>query len=151
MLSYLADFEAYFGPLRLFRYLTLRAAFAGLTAMGIGFIIGPYSLAQLRRFSAKQSLRGKDEVGDLAALHASKAQTPTMGGLMISISVTMSVVLWARPNIYVYTALMVYWGLTIIGFCDDYLKISKGSSIGLLGRYKLIGQACLTLLLYLCF
>ena len=145
MLSYLADFEAYYGPLRLFRYITLRAAFAGLTSMGIGFLIGPFLLALLRRLSAKQSLRGIDEVGDLAALHASKARTPTMGGLMISISVTLSVVLWARPNIYVYTALMVYWGLTIIGFCDDYLKISKASSVGLLGRYKLIGQACLTI------
>ena len=138
-------FPHIFLKLYLFRYITLRAAFAGLTSMGIGFLIGPFLLALLRRLSAKQSLRGIDEVGDLAALHASKARTPTMGGLMISISVTLSVVLWARPNIYVYTALMVYWGLTIIGFCDDYLKISKASSVGLLGRYKLIGQACLTI------
>ena len=84
--------------------------------------------------------------GDLFTLHASKAQTPTMGGLMISISVTVSVVLWARPNIYVYTALMVYWGLTIIGFCDDYLKISKGSSVGAnLVSIVDCGQACLTI------
>jgi phospho-N-acetylmuramoyl-pentapeptide-transferase len=146
MLSYLADFEAYFGPLRLFRYLTLRAAFAGVTAMGIGFIIGPWLFAQLRRLSAKQSLRGKDEVGDLADLHASKAQTPTMGGLMICAAVIVSAVLWARPNVYVYTALMVYAGLTVIGFWDDYLKISKANSAGLAGHIKLLGQACLTAL-----
>ena len=79
MLSYLADFEAYFGPLRLFRYITLRAAFAGLTAMSIGFIMGPWLFAKLRALSASQSLRTKDEVGELAELHASKVANPDNG------------------------------------------------------------------------
>ena len=144
MLSYLADLEHLFGPLRLFRYLTLRAAFAGLTGLGIGFLIGPWLFARLRLLRAKQSLRTEDEVGELANLHASKAQTPTMGGLMICMAVTVSAVLWARPNVYVYTALVVYWGLTVIGFLDDYLKISKKNSRGLPGRWKLFGQASLT-------
>jgi len=146
MLSYLADFEAYFGPLRLFRYLTLRAAFAGMTAMGIGFIVGPWLFAKLRLLKAKQSLRGKDEVGALADLHAGKAHTPTMGGLMICISIVLSTVLWARPNVYVYTALMVYLGLTVVGFLDDYLKVVKRNSKGLPGRWKLVGQATVTAL-----
>ena len=146
MLSYLADFEAYFGPLRLFRYLTLRAAFAGMTAMGVGFLVGPWLFAKLRELRAKQAFRGKDEVGELAELHASKAQTPTMGGLMICVSIVISAVLWARPNVYVYTALLVYLGLTIIGFLDDYLKVSKKDSGGLPGRWKLLGQAVLTAL-----
>jgi len=154
MLSYLAEFEAYFGPLRLFRYLTLRAAFAGLTAMGVGFILGPWIFAKLRQLRAKQSLRGKEEVGALADLHASKAQTPTMGGLMICASIVISSVLWAQPNIYVYTALVVYLGLTVIGFMDDYLKVLHSSSAGLSGRWKLLGQALLTatalLMLLLC-
>ncbi|MDP4693718.1 MAG: phospho-N-acetylmuramoyl-pentapeptide-transferase, partial [Opitutales bacterium] len=144
MLSYLADFEAYFGPLRLFRYLTLRAAFAGVTALGVGFLVGPWIFAKLRELRAKQSLRGKDEVGELADLHATKAQTPTMGGLMICVSIVVSSVLWARPNVYVYTALLVYLGLTVIGFLDDYLKVSKANSKGLPGRWKLVGQAALT-------
>ncbi len=144
MLSYLADFEAYFGPLRLFRYLTLRAAFAGMTSLGIGFLVGPWIFAKLRELRAKQSLRSKDEVGALADLHATKAQTPTMGGLMICVSVVVSAVLWARPNVYVYTALLIYVGLTVIGFLDDYLKVSKGNSAGLSGRWKLLGQALLT-------
>ncbi|MGJ8640930.1 MAG: phospho-N-acetylmuramoyl-pentapeptide-transferase [Opitutaceae bacterium] len=144
MLSYLAEFETYFGPLRLFRYLTLRAAFAGMTAMGIGFLIGPWLFAKLRELRAKQAFRGKDEVGELAELHASKAQTPTMGGLMICVSIVVSAVLWARPNVYVGTALLVYLGLTIIGFLDDYLKVSKGNSDGLSGRWKLLGQAVIT-------
>ena len=144
MLSYLADFENIFGPLRLFRYLTLRAAFAGITAMGIGFIIGPWIFMKLRELRAKQAFRGKDEVGALADLHAGKAQTPTMGGLMICISVVASAVLWAKPNVYVYTALIIYLGLTVIGFWDDYLKVSKANSKGLPGRWKLLGQAVLT-------
>jgi phospho-N-acetylmuramoyl-pentapeptide-transferase len=144
MLSYLAEYEHIFGPLRLFRYITLRAAFAGLTALVLGFIVGPWVFAKLRELRAKQAFRGKDEVGELAELHASKAQTPTMGGLMICVSVVVSSVLWAVPNIYVYTALVIYLGLTVIGFVDDYLKVSKASSDGLPGRWKLSGQAILT-------
>ncbi len=146
MLSYLAEFEHLFGPLRLFRYLSLRSAFAGMTAMGVGFLVGPWLFAKLRELRARQSLRGSDEVGKLAELHAAKAQTPTMGGLMICLSVVVSAVLWARPNVYVYTALLVYLGLTVIGFLDDYLKIAKRNSKGLPGRWKLIGQLILTLL-----
>ncbi|MGB0744345.1 MAG: phospho-N-acetylmuramoyl-pentapeptide-transferase, partial [Opitutales bacterium] len=144
MLSYLADFEHIFGPLRLFRYLTLRSAFAGLTALCVGFVVGPWIFAKLRELRAKQSFRGQDEVGELAELHAAKAQTPTMGGLMICVSVLVSAVLWARPNVYVYTALLIYFGLTVIGFLDDYLKIAKSNSDGLPGRWKLFGQALLT-------
>lgn len=144
MLSYLADYEAYFGPLRLFRYLTLRAAFAGMTGLAIGFILGPWLFAKLRQLRAKQAFRGKDEVGDLADLHASKAHTPTMGGLMICAAVVGSSLLWARPNVYVITALIVYLGLTVIGFLDDYLKVTKKDSGGLPGRWKLVGQGLLT-------
>jgi phospho-N-acetylmuramoyl-pentapeptide-transferase len=146
MLSYLADFESIFGPLRLFRYLTLRSAFAGLTALSVGFLVGPWIFAKLRELRARQAFRSEDEVGQLAELHAAKAQTPTMGGLMICISVVSSAVLWARPNVYVYTALIIYVGLTVIGFLDDYLKIVKRDSNGLSGRWKLFGQALLTAL-----
>lgn len=144
MLSYLADFEQVFGPLRLFRYLTLRSAFAGLTALIVGFVVGPWIFAKLRQLRARQSLRGEDEVGKLAELHAAKSETPTMGGLMICVAVVSSAVLWARPNVYVYTALIVYVGLTIIGFLDDYLKVVKRNSAGLAGRWKLAGQATVT-------
>ena len=144
MLSYLAEYEHIFGPLRLFRYITLRAAFAGLTALIVGFVVGPWIFAKLRELRARQAFRGEDEVGELAELHASKAQTPTMGGLMICVSVVISSVLWAAPNVYVYTALVIYLGLTVIGFIDDYLKVSKATSDGLSGRWKVCGQAILT-------
>jgi phospho-N-acetylmuramoyl-pentapeptide-transferase len=73
-----------------------------------------------------------------------------MGGLMICVSVVVSSLLWARPNIYVYTALIIYLGLTVIGFLDDYLKVSKANSKGLPGRWKLLGQAILTIIALAC-
>jgi phospho-N-acetylmuramoyl-pentapeptide-transferase len=114
--------------------------------MGIGFFIGPWLFAKLRSLRARQAFRGKDEVGELAELHASKAQTPTMGGLMICVAVLGSSLLWARPNVYVLTALVIYLGLTVIGFLDDYLKIARANSKGLPGRWKMLGQGALTLI-----
>jgi len=143
MLSYLADLEASFEALHIFDSLVFRAFSALITALIVGFLIAPVLFARLRRLKASQSLRTKEEVGALADLHASKSHTPTMGGLMICVSVLISVVVWARPNVYVYSCLMVYLGLTVIGFLDDYLKVTKKNSKGLPGRQKLFGQAFL--------
>ena len=67
-----------------------------------------------------------------------------MGGMLIFVSVLLSALLWAEPNVYVCTALTTYGILTIVGFADDYLKISKKNSVGLSGRYKLLGQLVAT-------
>ncbi len=144
MLSYLQFGEDLWGPLRLFQFISIRAIFAGITAIVIGFVLGPKLISALRAFGAKQAFRDKDEVGDLAALHEAKAKTPTMGGLLIFGSVLFSTILWAEPNIYVITAMAIYIILTIVGFADDYLKISKKNSKGLAGRYKLLGQLLAT-------
>jgi len=143
MLSYLAELEEYFGPFRLFRFITFRAAFGGFTALLIGFILAPPLFSRLRRWKMEQALRERKEVGDLATLHAAKKNTPTMGGLAIYFSLTGSAILWARPNVYVISALVIYSGLTFIGFVDDALKISRKNSRGFPGRYKLISQAFL--------
>lgn len=140
MLSYLQLGEEWFGPLRLFQFISIRAIFAGITALLFGFVLGPKLISALQNFGAKQSFRDKNEVGELAALHEAKAKTPTMGGLLIFGSVLFSTVLWAEPNIYVVTAMVIYIVLSIVGFADDYLKISKKNSKGLPGRYKLLGQ-----------
>lgn len=145
MLTYLAEYEHLFGPLRMFQYLTLRMMMASATALLIGFIVAPKLFRFLRGLKASQSLRTSQEVGKLADLHARKKDTPTMGGLMIYVAVTLSALLWARPGIYLWTVLFVYSGLTVIGFLDDYLKVSKRNSKGLPGRWKLIGQAFLTI------
>lgn len=145
MLSYLADFENYWGPLRLFRYITFRALFGSATALILGFLITGPLLNYLRQFKLHQALRDKSEVGNLAALHAGKKDTPTMGGLMIYISVTISTFLWAIPNIFVLTALAVYTGLTGLGFMDDYAKVIKKNSAGLNKKQKLFWQTLITL------
>jgi phospho-N-acetylmuramoyl-pentapeptide-transferase len=145
MLAYLAEYESFFGPLRLFRYLTVRGAMAGFTAMLIGFIIAPLIIARLRELKLSQTLRNEAEVGKLASLHSGKKNTPTMGGLIVYFSIMISTVLWAEPNIYVFTTLVVFTGLTVIGFYDDYLKITKKNSKGLAGRLKLTGQVIICL------
>lgn len=144
MLSHLADLEAWWGPLRLFRYISFRAVGGAATAMALGMLLAPFLIARLRRLKARQVMRGAEEVGQLADLHNSKQGTPTMGGLIVFFAVTLSTLLWARLNIYITVALMVFSGLTLIGFLDDYLKITRQNSRGLPGRYKLLAQALLT-------
>lgn len=144
MLGHFADPEASLGLFRIFSSLVFRALFASAVALILGFLIAPSLFAKLRLLKASQSLRTKDEVGALADLHASKSHTPTMGGLMIFVSVLTSVLLCARLNIYVCVSLLVYSALTVVGFLDDYLKVTKKNSSGLPGKLKLAGQAVLT-------
>ncbi len=131
-------------PFRVLGFITFRTVVAAATALFLGFVIGPWLIERLRRLKAAQSLRDASQVGKLADLHAGKKDTPTMGGLIIYVTVTVSLLLWAQPNIYVLTCLFVYTGLTALGFADDYLKVSKRNSRGLPGRYKLLGQGLLT-------
>ncbi len=144
MLSYLADYDAYFGPLRLLRFITLRALFAAGTALLIGYVMGPWLIDRLQKLSFQQSLRSKEEVGALADLHSGKKNTPTMGGLLICASVVISTLLWARPNVWVLTAMFVYLSLTVLGFKDDYAKVTKRNSKGVSSRTKLIWQSLTT-------
>lgn len=140
MLSYLQFGEDFFGPLRLFQFISVRAIFAGVSALFLGFLFGPLIIRALQSFGARQAFREKEEVGELAELHEGKAKTPTMGGLLIFGSVFLSTLLWAEPNVYVVTAMVTYLLLTLVGFADDYLKISKRNSKGLPGKFKLLGQ-----------
>lgn len=146
MLSYLVSLEHIWGPFRLFGYLTFRSALAICIALIIGFSLAPWIFEKLRALKASQSLRTENEVGRLAELHASKRNIPTMGGILIYLSIVPSVLLCAHLNVYVLVALIVYTGLTIIGFLDDYLKVTKRNSKGLDSKWKLFGQAILTLI-----
>lgn len=145
MLTWLADYEKYWGPLRLFRYETFRGLGGAATALLLGFIFAPWMFAKLRALKASQAFRQADELGKLTERHNAKSGTPTMGGLLIYAVVTASVLLWARLNLYVMVCLLVFSGLAAIGFADDYLKVTKKSSKGLSSRWKLAGQAVLTL------
>lgn len=121
----------------LFRYLTFRTGGAVMTALLICFLIAP---RMIRWLKAKQA--GASNVREyLEEAHKSKSGTPTMGGLMILIAVTVSTLLWADlANVYVWYALLVMVGFGMIGFGDDYLKLTKKNSRGLSGKLKLLAQ-----------
>ena len=141
----IADLETYFGPFRLFRYLSFRCALALALSFGIGLLIAPYAIRKLRQIKFGQSFRTQSEVGKLAILHEKKKGTPTMGGIIIFICVMTVSVLLVKLNALVFTALFVYASLTLLGFVDDYLKIVKKNSKGVPGKLKLAVQAATTL------
>ena len=143
MLSYLADLENHFGPLRLLRFITFRTLLAAITAAVIGFLIAPELIARLRRLKFGQHY-DDHRTGDLAAKF-DKKNTPTMGGLLIFASVFGSTFLWAMPNVWVVVAMFVFTGLTAVGFRDDYLKVVRKSHGGISSREKMIWQTLITL------
>lgn len=142
MLSFLADYENIWGPLRLLRFLTFRALLAALTATVIGFVIGPWLITHLRRLKFGQHY-DDSRTGELAS-RFDKKNTPTMGGLLIFAAVFVSALLWAEPNVWVVTALFVYAALTGVGFRDDYLKAVRKNKDGISSREKMFWQTLVT-------
>jgi phospho-N-acetylmuramoyl-pentapeptide-transferase len=131
-LLYLKLFH-YFPPFRIFRYLTFRTAFASLTALFTGLIIGPLVIHRLRQFQIGQYIR---EEGPKA--HLKKAGTPTMGGVLIAISIIVPTLLWSDlGNPFVWIAVLSTAAFAAIGFADDYMKIVHKRNLGLTGRAKL--------------
>jgi phospho-N-acetylmuramoyl-pentapeptide-transferase len=122
----------------LFRYLSFRSGAAVMTSLAISFILGPYIIAWLK---AKQG-QGQPIREDGPESHLlTKQGTPTMGGFLILIAITVSTLLWADlTNRYVWATLLVTAGFGVVGFADDYLKLTKRSSNGLSGRVKLLSQ-----------
>jgi phospho-N-acetylmuramoyl-pentapeptide-transferase len=131
-LLYLKLFH-YFAPFRIFRYLTFRTAFASLTALFTGLVIGPLVINRLREFQIGQYIR---EEGPQA--HQKKAGTPTMGGLLIVISIVVPTLLWADlANRFVWIAVFATCAFAAIGFADDYTKVAHRRNLGLTTRQKL--------------
>jgi phospho-N-acetylmuramoyl-pentapeptide-transferase len=131
-LLYLKLFH-YFPPFRIFRYLTFRTAFASLTALFTGLIVGPLVINRLREFQIGQFIR---EEGPKA--HQKKAGTPTMGGLLIAISIVIPTLLWADlSNRFVWIAILATTAFAAIGFTDDYTKVVHRRNLGLTARAKL--------------
>jgi len=126
----------FFSPFRIFRYLTFRTAFASLTALATGLIVGPAVIRSLHEFQIGQYIR---EEGPKA--HQKKAGTPTMGGVLIVISTLVPTLLWADlSNIYVWIAVLSTIAFASIGFADDYLKVIHHRNLGLTGKTKLMLQ-----------
>jgi phospho-N-acetylmuramoyl-pentapeptide-transferase len=141
-LLYLKLFH-YFPPFRIFRYLTFRTAFASLTALFTGLIVGPLVINRLREFQIGQYIR---EEGPKA--HQKKAGTPTMGGLLIAISIVVPTLLWADlSNRFVWLAIASTTAFAAIGFTDDYLKVVHRRNLGLTSRAKLGWQILASVLI----
>ncbi|WP_299742211.1 phospho-N-acetylmuramoyl-pentapeptide-transferase [uncultured Tateyamaria sp.] len=119
----------------LFRYITFRAGGAFLTALVFGFLFGRPLIAVLRRKQGKgQPIRDDGPEG-----HFSKAGTPTMGGLLIVGALATSTLLWARwDNPFMWIVLGVTLAFALIGFADDYAKVSKQTTAGVPGKIRLL-------------
>ena len=127
---------AHFPPFRIFRYVTFRTAFASLTALFMGLIIGPAIIRQLRDFQIGQYIREEGPKG-----HQKKAGTPTMGGVLITIAIIVPTLLWADlSNTYIWLAIFSTIAFGAIGFADDYIKVVRKRNLGLTGRTKLVLQ-----------
>jgi phospho-N-acetylmuramoyl-pentapeptide-transferase len=122
--------------LRLFKYLTFRSGGAVLTALFIAFVVGP----GLIRWLKKKQGKGQPIRSDGPQRHiVEKKGTPTMGGMLILISVVTSTLLWADlSNWYVWIVLFVTVSFGALGFADDYLKVAKHSSDGISARLRLL-------------
>ena len=131
LLAPFADHAIFFN---LFRYLTFRTGGALITALSICFIFGP---AIIRWLKARQG-EGQPIRSDGPESHFSKRGTPTMGGLMMLLSIVVSTVLWADTgNAYVWLALLITLLFGLIGFVDDWRKLTRRSSAGLSGKLRL--------------
>ena len=135
----------YFSAFNIFQYITFRAAYAAVTALFISFLFGPKIIRSLKKFKLGQMVRS-----DGPKSHLHKTGTPTMGGLIMILSILVSALLWMDlKNPYMWIGLISLVGFGLVGFIDDYLKITKKSSEGLHARFKLIGQILISLIIVL--
>jgi phospho-N-acetylmuramoyl-pentapeptide-transferase len=134
MLYLIAEQLGFPGVLNLIRYISFRAGAASFTALAIGLILGPWFISYLRVRQGK----GQPIRADGPQSHLAKRGTPTMGGLLILISVAVSTLLWMDlANPYVWACLLVTGGFGLIGFLDDYDKLRKAHHAGLSGKMRL--------------
>lgn len=138
-----------FGVFRVFQYITFRAVMAALTALMIGLIAGPYVIARLRALKIGQQVRSYG-----METHLVKSGTPTMGGVLILLSITISTLLWFDlSNRFVWIVLFVTLGFGAIGWVDDWRKVVNKDPEGMRSREKYFWQSVIGLLaaLYLVF
>jgi len=123
------------------RYITFRTAAASLTALALSLVLGPWMIRKLRDFQIGQVIRLEGPQS-----HRAKAGTPTMGGLLILTAAVVPTLLWADlSSPYIWIAVLATVGFGIVGFLDDYLKITRRSHHGLIPRYKMLGQIIVAL------
>lgn len=132
----LVPLKKYFFVFNVFRYITVRTALAGITALIISFILGPMVIRLLKKHQIGQEIRS-----DGPQSHFTKKGTPSMGGVLIIGSTLIPTLLWGNlSNTYVWMGMATMFFFGFVGFLDDYLKISKKRSLGLKVRNKLLLQ-----------
>ena len=135
MLYWLSTFGTDGGFFNLFRYITFRAGGAFLTALLFGFVFGRPLIDVLRRAQGK----GQPIRDDGPETHLAKAGTPTMGGLLIISALAVGTLLWARlDNPFVWMVLLVTLSFAVLGFADDYAKVSRQTSNGVSGKLRIL-------------
>jgi len=131
----LYPFASEISAFNVFRYITFRTGAATLTALFISFMVGPPLIRALERLRVGQPIR------DIGPDHQSKEGTPTMGGLLILLSLLVSVLLWSNlDNRFVWIVIGITTGYGLLGFIDDYRKVKQGHSGGISARAKLFWQ-----------
>ena len=137
MLHWLAEYlTQYYSAFNVFSYLTFRAIVSTLTALFISLYFGPKLIRYLQAMQIGQTVRD-----DGPESHLSKSGTPTMGGILILASIVVSILLWANlSNTYVWVVLFVVVSFGLIGFVDDYRKVIRKDSNGLIARWKYFWQ-----------
>ncbi len=134
------------GPLRLFRYVTFRAAGAAFTAFIIALVFGPFTVRLLKSFQFVAPNRLDGLVEDDEETKKKKKDVPSMGGVLIVAATITSILMWGQltnPLVVVFMCLLVSLGT--VGFIDDYLKVAKQSSDGISGKLKLGAQILIAL------
>src|SRR5881396_2189368 len=131
--EFLYPLNSYWPPLRVlnvFNYITFRTAYASLTALLLSLLLGPWLITRLRDFQIGQHIR---EEGPKS--HQAKAGTPTMGGVLIIVSIIVPTLLWANlRNRFVWLVTIATVAYATVGFADDYIKVVKKRSLGLTAR-----------------
>jgi phospho-N-acetylmuramoyl-pentapeptide-transferase len=131
----------FYSPFNVFRYITFRTALAALTSLLITFILAPWIIGKMKKFSMTQHVRN-----DGPKTHLGKEGTPTMGGVLIILSIVVSVVMWGDlANKFMRIMIVAILGFGLIGFTDDYLKAVRRDPKGLKGWYKFGAQILLAM------
>ncbi len=144
-LTHFSTTLSYVGAFRVFQYITFRSILSALTALILALVLGPWMIRKLKSYQLGQVVRD-----DGPQTHLTKAGTPTMGGILILVTMAVSVLLWGDlANLYVWTALFGTLSFGVLGWMDDYFKIHRKSSKGLPARWKYFWQSVLGLVIAL--
>jgi len=142
--EFLYPLNRYWPPLRVlnvFQYITFRTAYASITALMISLFLGPWLIRRLREFQIGQQIRQEGPKS-----HQAKAGTPTMGGILIVVSIILPTLMWANPRVrFVWLLILSTLAFGAVGLADDYIKIVRKRSLGLTPREKIGLQALLSI------